>query len=169
MSLWVDMLDRMDVNGQVEIADFSFSPEPKRFRINDDVFECAPELPLGTFAKIAGMKLDRASLTELGIEPMLQFFDELFIGDSSERFRGRVHDKTRPIGMRHIQKIMPWLLEVYGLRPTEPSEHFSPSPESAGTTSTGGVSSEESIHSSSDQPASSTSFTTTPEPSSSVS
>lgn len=135
----------MDGTGLAEIIDFSFSPEPKRFRVNNDVFECSPELPLGVLARAAKMKMDRETLERDGLEPILGFFDEVFIGDSSQRFRARVDDKANPIGMRHILKILPWLLEVYGLRPTEPSESSSPSPESAGTTSTGGVSSEESI------------------------
>jgi hypothetical protein len=159
----------MDLDGLTEIADFSFSPEPKRFRINDDVFECSPELPLGVLARAAKMKMDRDTLERDGIEPILAFFDEVFIGTSSQRFRLRVDSKTNPIGMRHILKILPWLLEVYGLHPTEPSESSSPLPESAGTTSTAGVSPVESTHSLSALPDSSTSSITTSEPSPSVS
>lgn len=133
----------MDENGLTDIADFSFSPEPKRFKINDDIFECSPELPLGVLARAAKMKMDKDSLEKEGLEPILRFFDEVFIGDSSKKFRSRIDSKSNPIGMRHILKIMPWLLEVYGLRPTDPSEPFSLSPTNDGMTSTDGASQKE--------------------------
>lgn len=135
----------MDRDGQTEIADFSFSIEPKCFVINGDVFECSPELPLDVMEKAAKMKMDRETMQREGMEPVLAFFDEVFIGDSAQRFRARVRDKERPIGIRHIVKILPWLMEEYGMRPTEPSESSSPSPESVGTTSTDGPSLTESI------------------------
>jgi hypothetical protein len=144
----------VDDNGNVDIIDFSFSPEPKRFQINDDIFECSPELPLGIMARAASMKFDAETLRVKGIEPILEFFDEVFIGDSSQRFRARVNNKERPIGLRHVIKILPWLMEAYGLRPTEPSQPSSQLPESTGMTSTVGALGQESIPLSSDSPAS---------------
>jgi hypothetical protein len=144
----------MDEHGTAEIADFSFSIEPKKFTVNGDLFLCAPELPLPLMEKAASMRLDRETMQREGMEPILKFFDEVFIGDSAQRFRARVNDRERPIGLRHITKILPWLMESYGLRPTEPSESSSPLPESDGTTSTDGVSQEVSILSNSGSPAS---------------
>lgn len=152
----------VDTDGMVEIKDFSFSPEPKQFRINDDIFQCAPELPLGVMAKVAELKLDAETLRKEGLEPVLQFFDEVMYDASAARFRQRVSDKTQPIGMRHVMAILPWLLEVYGLRPTQPSEDSSASPESDGTSSTDGASAVELIPSSSESLDSSTSSTSSP-------
>lgn len=177
MSLWPGRVEptrtnggtEMDQNGKVEIADFSFAPEPKRFRINDDIFECSPELPLGVLEMAANLNINKETLKTEGIEPVLKFMDEIFIGDSGQRFRERTRDKARPISLRHINAIIPWILEVYGLRPTEPSESSSTSPDSTGTTSTDGAPHEESTLSSSESLASSTSSTTTSAPSPSVS
>jgi hypothetical protein len=156
----------MNSNGAVEIVDFSFSLEPKRFRINDDVFECSPELPLNVMARAANIRLDPQSVRENpehALDPIVAFFDEIFIGDSSERFKARLTDRERPIGLRHITHIIPWLLEVYGLRPTELSSSSSTSPENDGTTSTDGASSTVSTPSDSPHGEDSTSSTTTRE------
>lgn len=144
----------MDDNGNVQIVDFSFSPEPKRFTVNGDVFECSPELPLTVMLTAANIKMDMESFKTQGLEPILTFFDEVFIGDSSQRFRARVNDKERPIGLRHIMKILPWLMEVYGLRPTEESESSLPLPVNTGTISTAGLLPEVSTSSDSSSPAS---------------
>lgn len=135
----------MDEHGNLDIIDFSFSPEPHRFRINDDVFECTAELPLSALVEVANMKFDIGTLKDVGLEPVLKFFDTVMLDDSAKRFRERVDSKTQPIGMRHVMKIIPWLLEVYGMRPTEPSTPSSESPPSGGTTSTAGAPSTTSI------------------------
>ena len=158
----------MDSNGMVEIADFSEDLTPKQFRINEDVFLCAPTLPLGTLTDVANFKIDTEQIKEHGLEPILSFFDKVFYDESALRFRERVDSKTEPIGLTHVMKIIPWLLEVYGLRPTGPSELFSLSQESGGMTSTGGASLVGSTLSNSPSPASSTSSITTSEPSPSV-
>lgn len=139
----------MNADGIPDIVDFSLSPEPKKFRINDDVFEMAPVMPLGTMIAISKLKFDQETLRAQGLEPMLSFFDELFIGTSSTRFRSRVIDKENPIGLEHVLKIIPWMLEVYGMRPTEASLPSSTPPTEDGETSTAGASPEASTHSSS--------------------
>lgn len=159
-------------NGAVEVADFSFSLEPKRFTINDEVFECAPEMLLDTMARVGSLKLDTVSFREdpeKALAPILSFFDDIFIGDSGARFRARLHDKERPVGVRHILKIIPWLLEVYALRPTEPFSSSSTSHENGGTTSTAGAPSTASSLSDSPHAEDSTSSSTMPAPSLSVS
>lgn len=151
----------MDLN---EIVDFSFSLEPKRFRINDDIFECAPELPLSAMAQAAHFQLkmqDLRSDPDAALRPIFDFFNTIMLGDSFTRFRARFDDVTRPIGVRHILKIMPWIVEAYGLVPTQPPSSSSPSLDGTGTTSTAGAQSAASIHADSPARDSSTSFTTT--------
>ena len=124
----------------IEIKDFSFSVEPKRFRINDDIFEAVPEMPLHLMSMAA--RLTSQNIASQGVEIILELFDELLVPTAAARFRERVNDKIQPIGMRHINAILPWLMEVYGLRPTEPSADSSSTPDGTGMSSTHGVSSE---------------------------
>jgi hypothetical protein len=144
----------VDTDGVVEIKDFSFSIEPKRFRINDDIFEATPEMPL-TIAVTAAKIASSGALQKGDMEPVLEFFDEILLEESAARFRQRMtEDKKQPIGMRHINAIIPWLLEEYGLRPTAPSSDSSDSQDGTGMSSTAGALSDESILSSSDSHAS---------------
>lgn len=127
-------------SGKVEIVDFSRPPEPKRFRINDDIFEAAPELPLGTMEIAAN--ISAARIKDEGVEPILEFFDAILFDQSAARLRERAKSKTEPIGLAHLMPIINWLLEAYGLRPTQPSENSSGSPSETGTSLTDGVQSE---------------------------
>lgn len=107
-----------DANGIVEIKDFSLSPDPKRFKINDDIFEMSPVFPLDLISSIA-------KYTNLGSEPakiveaITSFLDELFLPHSAQRFHERIKAKT--IGFEHMMPIFNWVLEAYSLRPTQPS------------------------------------------------
>jgi hypothetical protein len=128
-----------DNNGVIEIKDFSFSLEPKRFRINSDVFEACPALPLNMASTLARFK----DLTAVDAdEKLLEFFDAILLDGSAMRFRERASSKTEPIPMTALMPIINWLLEEYGLRPTVPSVPSSDTSESAdgSTPSTDGAS-----------------------------
>lgn len=155
-----------------EIMDFSFSLEPKRFRVNDDIFECAPILPFNVMAQAAHFQISVKDLREdpeKALRPIFDFFEAVMLGDSFTRFRARFEDRARPIGLTHLMKIMPWLIEEYGLVPTQQSSNSSPSPDGTGTTSTAGAHSTESTHGDFPHIEPSTSFTTIAELSPSVS
>jgi hypothetical protein len=106
---------------EVVIKDFSHSLEPKKFRINDDVFEASPEMPLGMIQDLAKFMVSRDELSGKGLEVLLELFDALLFDASAAKFRERTKDKEKPIGVSHAIEIVPWLLEQYGLRPTQPS------------------------------------------------
>jgi hypothetical protein len=124
----------------VKIKDFSHSLEPKQFEINGDIFLATPELPLGIMQDMVRFRNIREQLEEEGLEPVLRLLDALLFDESAERFRARVKDKQRPIGITHVMEIIPWLMEEYGLRPTQPSQPSSSgsSDETTGTSSTAG-------------------------------
>lgn len=132
----------MDAFGNTEIKDFEFSPEPKRFRLykgdNEFVFSAAPALPLGMLAATA--KLSNINIKDADLEPFLAFFDSILIGDSVSTMREYAASKERPLGVQHIGPLVNWLLEAYGLRPTEASSPSSiGSADDVSTNSTDGV------------------------------
>jgi hypothetical protein len=138
--------------------DFSLPMDPKPFRIDPDDFEAPPLL-----APMVLRNLGRLH-TELGdqadIEKTLTLVSDMFAmvlpGPSGERFRARLLTESRaadpetgrpadppPIDLvRQALPVLYWLLEEYGIRPTEPS---SPSPngstDGAQDTPSGGISS----------------------------
>lgn len=124
----------------VEIVDFSYEPNPHPFRIGKDVFELPPEIPLGNIARVMTLARSmRSEDPEQLVENLLGFFDQVLLDEDAAVFRKRAQDKTNPIGFRQVMKLIPWVLEVYGLRPTPASSNSSTTPEDAGTTSTAGV------------------------------
>lgn len=140
------------------IKDFEFSPETKQFRLyqNDPfTFEAAPQLPLG-LADMA-RQLTVASIQEHGIGVILDFFDGVLLESSAAEIRRRASDKTMPFGPAMLRPVLMWLLEEYGLRPTEPSSSSSStSLEGDGMSLTAGAQAEESTPSDSPSLASST-------------
>lgn len=116
----------------VRHRDFSLSPEPITFTIHPDMFECVSEIPLDVLGEIANAASTRGtgSVTQQ-LERMKDLFDGVMLPNSAYRFRQRLtrgtdeHPNPNPIGMRHIRDILPWLMEVYGLRPTQPSANSS--------------------------------------------
>lgn len=113
----------VDSNYRPEIKDFSFDLTPKKFRINDDVYELIPDIPIGLFGNIIS-NIREVKINE-DIEPVFKFFDEVMFEDSAKLFRIRAVDKKNPIGPKTLQAIVSWMLEEYGLRPTNPSDNLS--------------------------------------------
>jgi hypothetical protein len=133
-----------DAQEIVRWHDFSLSPEPVVFKVGDEEFECLPEIPLDSISDMAKLaQLTNAGDGQLG--KIYDFFDGIMVPESAARFRQRGARPTpdapnpRPIGLRHIMVILPWLMEVYGLRPTEPSSDVSTGSDDDATSSTDGV------------------------------
>jgi hypothetical protein len=126
-----------DVNG---VRDFTIKRDPHQFRIDDDVFK-APAIispiALTKLSKLHGEMGDAAQISA-NIEATLQRVGDMFTillpGPSGQRFKQRLLSEEEPIDLQ--QQALPalyWLLERYGMRPTQPS---SPSPDGStdGTT-----------------------------------
>jgi hypothetical protein len=115
----------------VRFRDFSTSPEPVRFKVNDDIFECIAEIPLDGLAQMTQISAATDGGPAAMLSKVYDFFDSIMTPDSAALFRdrGRVGTKEQPnpnpIGMRAVNDILPWLMEVYGLRPTQPSDESS--------------------------------------------
>lgn len=121
-----------------EIKDFTMR-KTVRFRIDDDIFHGVPDIPALDLMKFGSM-FD--GLTESQVASNPDAFTELFRlvldASSADVFMSRMGDKTKPIGLGQVMAILPWLMEEYGLRPTQPSSTSSDGSENQddGTSST---------------------------------
>lgn len=124
-----------------EIRDFSSARRSIKFRIDDDVFDAAPDVAAELVLNYAD-KAERLEETGASASQQRELVHALFrmvlFPESAERFIERLSDPTRPIGHRKIAEITRWLFEEYGLRPTEPDSASSTGSENldAGTSST---------------------------------
>ena len=119
--------------------DFSPSEEPVTFRVAPDDFECVSEIALDSLLELAEINTS-SSDRKAQFERMKDFFDGIMFPDSAALFRRRMRKSTaeepnpHPIGMQTVLKLLPWLMEVYGLRPTQQaSESEDGSPPTAGS------------------------------------
>lgn len=150
----------VDQNGVVELKDFTPQPldgikdftlpsdgESLKFRIGADIFDAVSTIPLGLLPDVVSTGANLADGSQDKIEKVLNIFDVLLWDESAAKLRERIRDKKNPISDKHILPIVHWLLEQYGLRPTQPSDTSSSSSDvtDGSTTSTDGVSHVESI------------------------
>jgi hypothetical protein len=136
--------------------DFTIPMEPKRFRIDEDVFQAPAIISPIALKKLSAL---HASLGDVGaltndLDRTLDIVGDLFglllPGPSGGRFKERLLSEEEPIDLqRQALPALYWLLEEYGMRPTQPSS-ASPSGStdgpmdtpSGGTSSTDGASPE---------------------------
>jgi hypothetical protein len=123
----------------VPVKDFTRTRKRLVFRIDDDLFEAATALPGMTLARFAARFADIKDTT---VDKQLDVFTDalgmVLLPDSNARFQKRLEDLANPIELEQASQVIQWLLEEYGLRPTQPSSPSStglPSPAS-GTSST---------------------------------
>ena len=122
----------------VRFKDFSMSEEPVTFKIGEDTFLCVPEIPLDSLVELATLGAGASGGAQ--IEKIKDFFDGIMDPDSAAQFRKRCEKKApKAIGMRHITPLLSWLMEVYGLRPTQPSDESDTGSRDDDTSSTDGV------------------------------
>lgn len=120
--------------------DFSRKRKRLHFTIDDDTFDAAEALPGDVFAEMVALYnsatdvetfQDQHDLVKKALELAL-------LPESWQRYAARLKDKTRPIEDDQTSEIVMWLMEEYGLRPTQqsqPSSDGPPNPE-PGTSST---------------------------------
>lgn len=125
----------------VRFRDFSLSPDPVVIRIDPDEFRCYPEIPLDAVMDLATLASSPAEGTDR-FKQMLDVFGAVMEPESFDLFQRRCRRGTvevpnpRPIGMNHVRNVLPWLLEVYGLRPTPESSGSADGSELDGDSST---------------------------------
>ncbi len=134
-----------ELDDGIEIKDFTLKVKHHRFRIDDDVFTAHAALGLPAMQDL--VKLSKGlgeAMRSDNYDTLTAVFAELLEPASAQRFVQRVQARgDDAIDVRNqLIPILYWLLEKYGLRPTQPSSSSSTeSPSgSGGTTSTPGSS-----------------------------
>lgn len=105
---------------QVSFKDFSRKPRTVNFTLDGgEVFHCAPAIPIDTMQEV----IDKfGGITSANAkEAVREFLRLVLLDESFERIQKRFTDKTNPLDIIQAKDILMWLLEVYGLRPSESS------------------------------------------------
>jgi len=123
----------------IPVKDFSRKRERHIFRIDGDTFEAATAVPGMVLARFAALFNDiEKSAPDKAMRAITDALGMVLLPESNALFQKRLDDLERPIELEQASDVITWLLEQYGLRPTEPSSPSSPglpSPAS-GTSST---------------------------------
>jgi hypothetical protein len=105
-----------------EMKDFTRPKRAIKFKVDDDVFDAVPEIAAGLVVQFA----EEAELIDKNdVKPgeligvMTNLFQYVLPPESSTRLITRLTDPKNPIGLERVLEIIQWLLEQYGLRPTE--------------------------------------------------
>lgn len=106
----------------VEIKDFTIKRRRIRFKVDNDVFEARPVLGLSLMQKMVKLGQTISSTDgEEKFEEVFKIFDQLLLPESAKLFRQRgmsIDDDA--IDMRQqLIPILYYLLEAYGVRPTQ--------------------------------------------------
>jgi hypothetical protein len=105
----------------VQIMDFAADEVVIEFNVGEDHFVAVPDIPLGMMQKVVQMRNLQKTLAETGdLSAIFDVFDELLTPESATLFKHCVEVK-KTIGLRRIMNILPWLMEKYGLGPTQQS------------------------------------------------
>lgn len=127
-----------------------FTKKRKRldFTIDEEEFEAASVLPGDVFAEFVTLynSTGDTETYQQQHDMLKQALNLALLPESWQRFSDRLQDKSRPIDDDQMSDVVLWLLEEYGMRPTQPSPNSSDgsaSPES-GTSSTASTPPEES-------------------------
>lgn len=128
--------------------DFSRKRDAKIFLVDGDTFEATSTLPGEVFVKFTErfVEFEESDTWRNNFDALAAALELVLLPDSYKLLRDRLNDLTNPVGLEQMADIVLWLMDEYGLRPTQPpsdSSDGSPDPES-GTSSTENTPPEES-------------------------
>lgn len=110
---------------KVDFKDFGRKRKTIAFSIGEDnVFSCVPALSLPAMQEIAGLAQDFT--VETAVDHFVDFFNLVLVPESAAKFEDKMrNDRLDPIDQEQALDIMLWVLEQYGVRPTQPSSDSS--------------------------------------------
>ena len=127
-------------DGIARFKDFTAGEEPISFKVGDQVYVARDDILLQHLGRLSEVSEGLGEGGDKTVNRMLAIFEKLLEAESFERFKGAVTGESGSvIGIIRIQKIVPWLLEQYGLRPTEASSGSSSTLSESGANSTDGA------------------------------
>lgn len=113
----------LTVRAMTEIRDFSKKRKDISFRVDDDMFHAARGVPaevlLDFASEFSGM--ETSATVDQQLKAFRSMLEVVLVPDSLKRFNERMRDRENPIEIDQVEEIVTWLMEQYGLRPTEPS------------------------------------------------
>ncbi|MGH9857912.1 MAG: hypothetical protein ACRD4B_08720 [Acidobacteriota bacterium] len=106
--------------------DFTISTEPITFKVGPDVFTAHPILATVIIGELVTVVKDMETMEgdQIGIQlsAVGDLFKLMLTDDCADRFVERLSSRDEPLDLKQqVIPIMFWLMEEYGLRPTEPS------------------------------------------------
>lgn len=113
------MTNTEDMTGGVK--DFSKKRKDIAFRVDGDLFHAARGVPaevlLDFASEFAGM--ETSATVDQQLKAFRSMLEVVLLPESLERFSARMRDRADPIEIDQVEEIVTWLMEQYGLRPTE--------------------------------------------------
>jgi hypothetical protein len=126
--------------GAPPARDFSRKRKRLDFAIDGETFEAAPGLPGDIYAEFVTLytRTGDVETYQQQHDLMKSALELALLPESYNRFVARLKDKAEPIDDDQMADVVLWLLEEYGMRPTQPSQPSSDGPASpeSGTSST---------------------------------
>lgn len=120
------------------MMDFSTGRRSIKFKLDDDIFEAVPDIAVelameyaDNIDRLTSRDDDKIDLDEQK-EVVYRTIRLVLFPESAERFIARLSDQLKPIGQAKFTEITGWLLEQYGMRPTESDSASSTGSESQG-------------------------------------
>lgn len=105
-----------------------FTPDgddPPTFAVYGVEYVCLADIPLDSLADMATFSDDTLTGPDK-VAKMVDFLVSVLTEESGPIFRENTQKGAqKPIGVRTIQQLIPWLMEQYGLRPTQESSESS--------------------------------------------
>lgn len=129
-------------DGIARFMDFTEEAPPIQFKVGEEIFTAVPTIPLARISELSKLGTTSADGTKM-TDGIQRIFSNILVPESYERFVAGLSSTENPIGISHVTRILPWLMEQYGLRPTEASSGSVDSLSETGASLTDGLSVED--------------------------
>jgi hypothetical protein len=108
------------------MKDFTRIRKPIEFTIDNDRFDAVSAIPAHVLMDMTTefQAMDEGDPNE-AIQAMMKVLELFLMPASYTRFTDRMKDKQEPIEFPQVQEVIFWLLEEYGMRPTQQSSDSS--------------------------------------------